>query len=186
LGIGHRGYLQRSIGLVADLCRDEATAQRLAYTGGEKQVYTAFGEPISGTMTSDAQRYGYAGAWGYQAHADFPFLHVGHRYYDPSAGRFLQRDPIGIRGGTNIYTYANVNPLLFVDPDGLDFWGSVGRFGIWITGGEESWLDDPATVKKVKKSLYVVALVCAATASGLPPAAKVPIAIAGGWANVWW
>ena len=63
----------------------------------------------------NAQRYGYAGAWGYQtatsetpgdAYAtDFKFMHVGARYYDPATGRFLQRDPIGIQGGLNVYGY---------------------------------------------------------------------------------
>ncbi|MEK6536122.1 MAG: RHS repeat-associated core domain-containing protein, partial [Actinomycetota bacterium] len=52
----------------------------------------------------------------------FPFLHVGARYYDPSSGRFLQRDPIGIRGGTNVYSYAGNTPTAAVDPDGELIW----------------------------------------------------------------
>ena len=82
-------------------------------------VYTAFGERISGTMTGAGDRYGYAGAYGYQSHQDFPFLHVVHRYYDPSTGRFLQRDPIGIRGGINVYAYARNGPTIRIDPHGL-------------------------------------------------------------------
>ncbi len=82
----------------------------------EPAVYTAFGEKISGS----AQRYGYAGAFGYQTHDDFPFLHVGHRYYDPATGRFLQRDPIGIDGGTNVYEYVRSLPTQLVDLFGLN------------------------------------------------------------------
>ena len=78
-------------------------------------MYTAFGEIIAG----ESDRYGYAGAYGYQSHDDFPFLHVGHRYYDPATGRFLQRDPIGIRGGANVYAYAALVPTIVIDPDGL-------------------------------------------------------------------
>jgi RHS repeat-associated protein len=85
----------------------------------EPAVYTAFGERITGPTTTDASRYGYVGAWGYQQHADFPFLHVGARYYDPSSGRFLQRDPIGIRGALNVYEYVENSPLQAVDPLGL-------------------------------------------------------------------
>ena len=49
----------------------------------------------------------------------FPFLHVGHRYYDPATGRFLQRDPIGILGGSNVYDYVASVPTINVDPEGL-------------------------------------------------------------------
>ncbi|MBN1510489.1 MAG: hypothetical protein JXB13_00605 [Phycisphaerae bacterium] len=104
------------------------------------RVYTAFGELVEMTGNGET-RYGYAGAWGYQEHdADlsdspdnilgspptgpaigevFPFLHVGARYYDPSTGRFLQRDPIGILGGTNVYDYVQGRPVDNVDPSGL-------------------------------------------------------------------
>ena len=78
-------------------------------------VYSAFGELVSGTN----HRYGYAGAYGYQTDNAFPFVHVGARYYDPGTGRFLQRDPIGIRSGTHLYAYVGNAPTVFVDPSGL-------------------------------------------------------------------
>jgi RHS repeat-associated protein len=84
---------------------------------GSGAVYTAFGERIDGTN----HRYGYVGAWGYQSHNEFPFLHIGARYYDPSIGRFLQRDPIGLKGGTNHYAYAMNAPSLGIDPAGMRF-----------------------------------------------------------------
>jgi len=42
------------------------------------------------------------------------------RDYDPSIGRYIESDPIGLRAGLNTYFYARVNPLAFMDPDGLD------------------------------------------------------------------
>jgi RHS repeat-associated protein len=42
-----------------------------------------------------------------------------HRDYDPSIGRYLQSDPIGLLGGLNTYVYAESNPLIFVDLKGL-------------------------------------------------------------------
>ncbi|RDR49709.1 putative deoxyribonuclease RhsC [Escherichia marmotae] len=41
-----------------------------------------------------------------------------HRYYDPDVGRFIVTDPIGLRGGLNLYQYA-LNPLSWIDPLGL-------------------------------------------------------------------
>jgi len=100
----------------------------------EPAAYTAFGERISAPTITAATRYGYVGAWGYDQNADFPFLHVGARYYDPSSGRFLQRDPIGIKGGTNVYAYVFNRPTVGVDPTGNGFWGDVWS-GVKIAGG---------------------------------------------------
>jgi RHS repeat-associated protein len=85
-------------------------------TAETRPVYTAFGERVGGPWS----RYGFVGASGYQASPEFPFLHVGARYYDPALGRFLQRDPIGIGGGANAYGYVGNQPTGFVDPSGLD------------------------------------------------------------------
>lgn len=43
------------------------------------------------------------------------------RYYDPKAGRFITKDPIGFGGGINKYAYVKNNPLRYVDSFGL--WG---------------------------------------------------------------
>jgi RHS repeat-associated protein len=41
------------------------------------------------------------------------------RYYSPTLGRFISRDPTEFRGGSNLYQLMNGGPLTTVDPDGL-------------------------------------------------------------------
>lgn len=46
-------------------------------------------------------------------------LHYNYfRDYDPSTGRYIESDPIGLAGGLNTYTYAGGNPLIYADPTG--------------------------------------------------------------------
>ncbi len=41
-----------------------------------------------------------------------------YRYYNPEQGRYISQDPIGLRGGWNLYTYP-LNPVSGTDPLGL-------------------------------------------------------------------
>ncbi len=91
---------------------------------------------IGGALPAGFPRYGYAGQHGYEsgllsrtgANPNLPpvtLQHLGWRWYDPSIGRFVQRDPIGLAGGLNVYRYAEQNPTSGVDPRGLatdDYW----------------------------------------------------------------
>jgi RHS repeat-associated protein len=74
----------------------------------------------------------YAGYWW---DPQLKLYHVRNRVYDPSAGRWLQRDPIGYAGGLNLYQYVGNMPYGAVDPLGLDatLAGGVAR-GIGLPG----------------------------------------------------
>jgi len=48
-----------------------------------------------------------------------------YRDYDPTLGRYLEADPIGLAGGENVYGYVGENPLGRVDPLGLAYPGPV-------------------------------------------------------------
>ena len=64
------------------------------------------------------------------------------RYYDPSLGRYIKDDPIGLHGGLNAYQYAGSSPTLAVDPQGL-----YAEFGIEIISlglGVNAFLDCPS------------------------------------------
>jgi RHS repeat-associated protein len=48
------------------------------------------------------------------------FVYNYFRTYDPSTGRYLESDPIGLGGGLNTYGYVGGNPAGYIDRFGLD------------------------------------------------------------------
>jgi hypothetical protein len=46
-------------------------------------------------------------------------LYYGYRYYSPEMGRWISRDPIGERGGINLYGMVGNDAINLVDPLGL-------------------------------------------------------------------
>ncbi|WKZ79902.1 MAG: RHS repeat-associated core domain-containing protein [Fimbriimonadaceae bacterium] len=78
--------------------------------------YDAFGNVTSSSGTWQGP-FAYGGPYGYQSDPDSGLKLLGHRYYDPSTGRFLTRDPI--KDGRNWYGYCGGNPLKWADPQGL-------------------------------------------------------------------
>ncbi len=83
--------------------------------------YDAWGNTIGTTGT--IPQYGYTGR---EPDAS-GLIYYRARYYDPTLGRFVQRDPIGLQGGINPYAYVRGNPLNLTDPSGLDPLNPVAR-----------------------------------------------------------
>ena len=80
--------------------------------------YDPFGLVIGRSEMNITNDFTYGGAFGIIDEGDGLYFMV-NRYYDAMMGRFLQRDPVGIAGGSNLYCYSNNNPVAAVDPDGL-------------------------------------------------------------------
>jgi RHS repeat-associated protein len=82
-------------------------------------AYNPFGKIIgeSGAVAGN-QPFTYCGLYGVMRE-DGGLYFMKRRYYDSETGRFIQKDPIGIIGGLNVYTYAGNNPVTYIDPEGL-------------------------------------------------------------------
>lgn len=86
-------------------------------------------EPNSQRMRR--QPFQYKGQAGYYGDAHTGLYYCHNRYYDPRLGSWLSRDPIGLDGGTNLYSYCGGNPVMFWDPSGLQV-GPPKGLEVWI------------------------------------------------------
>jgi len=100
-------YHADGLGTVTELTDGSgATAQSYAYD--------AWGNIIQQTGAVE-NPYTYTGR---EFDAETGLYYYRARYYDSKIGRFLQKDPIGFRGGVNFYAYVGNNPIRFKDPFG--------------------------------------------------------------------
>ena len=85
-------------------------------------TYDAFGAPRTHTGSSTTS-FTYAGE---QADPEAGLVFLRARYYDPTIGRFLSRDPfpkfLASTQAISFYVYVNNNPIGLIDPTGLSSW----------------------------------------------------------------
>jgi RHS repeat-associated protein len=67
------------------------------------------------------------------------------RTFDPATGRYLEPDPIGLRGGVHLFLYAHADPLKYTDSHGLSPWSDAREIARYSAiNAENSGLPGPA------------------------------------------
>jgi len=108
-------YHQDGLGSVTDLT-DSAGATAKSYS------YDAYGNILDSPGTVD-QPYTYTGR---ELDQETGLSYYRARTYDSAVGRFIQKDPIGLRGGLNVYEYTQSSPTNLSDPLGNCPWCVAG------------------------------------------------------------
>ncbi len=78
-----------------------------------KYSYDSYGIVLA-SEEADANPFQFVGIFGVMRENN-NLSHMRARYYDASIGRFISEDPIW---ATNLFAYAQDNPLTFIDPAG--------------------------------------------------------------------
>ena len=114
------------------------TPQRLVDSSGTvvwQAAYSPFGkaEIVNDTVTNNLR---FPGQF-YDAESGLYYNF--HRYYDPETGRYITADPIGLRGGINLYSYVQNNPVNWIDPEGRSWitYG-IGTIGIGVISADDA------------------------------------------------
>ncbi len=149
-------YHYDGLGNVTEVTNSSGTIQ-------ENYTYDPYGTP-SVTSSSIDNPYRFTGR---RFDEESGVYYYRARQYDPSIGRFLQRDPLGYADSTNIFKYVHNNPVNFVDPTGEAWWIvaiEAGFFGYDTYGLIKTELDPCAT--GLEKSIVRAAWVAGALSLG--------------------
>lgn len=112
-----------------------------------KYQYDEFGKVIQ-KQEADYNPFQYVGKYGVMYLTDHQY-YMRARHYDPTIGRFLSEDPIW---STNLYPYADNNPIMGIDPEGRLMKYSYGSTIGWIgKDGSIHYSSEASTERKERK-----------------------------------
>lgn len=93
----------------------------LAETDEQGNITATYDYTPSGSLAI-GQGVGGPGFTGHVSDEESSFVYMQARFYDPSIGRFISKDPIYLSSGdvfkSNRFAYANNNSYRYTDPDG--------------------------------------------------------------------
>ena len=102
----------------ADVSPNASTDHNRLSQYGAVYDYDAFGREVrSAGPAADSIPFHFSSKF---TDAETGLNYYGYRFYDPVAGRWLNRDPIGERGGNNLFKFVSNIPLSRFDRMGLD------------------------------------------------------------------
>jgi RHS repeat-associated protein len=88
--------------------------------------YDPFGNTIKSVGTAaNVQPFGFSTKY---TDTETGLAYYGYRFYQPTTGRWVSRDPIEERGGSNLYGMVGNDPVNHIDPYGLELYVLI-----WIT-----------------------------------------------------
>lgn len=99
---------------------DNLGAPRTVTTTTGVPVWTWNHEPFGSTQPVVNSSFAYNNRFPGQIYdAETGLYHNNARDYDPTTGRYIESDPIGLTGGNNTYSYVRGDPVGLIDPSGL-------------------------------------------------------------------
>ncbi|MCZ2101998.1 MAG: hypothetical protein LC107_10730 [Chitinophagales bacterium] len=139
----YRNYYVYGLTLISNVKPDGTTyyyhpdfrGSVMAMTDASQHVVNAYSYDEYGQITDIMETvynpFRYVGMLGVMYETN-QLVFMRARYYDPKIGRFLSEDPIW---STNLYPYADNNPISFADPSGFVSWELIGIGALGIVGG---------------------------------------------------
>jgi RHS repeat-associated protein len=126
----------------------------------ERVVYDPYGKPkfYDGSWENPSDTSAYANEilyCGYRWDPETGLYHVRHRYYHPTLGRWVSRDPAGYEDGNNLYECVGSAPALATDPLGKGAVASDTFKDSWEVLGEDRYkaIKDGADIRLLSRKV---------------------------------
>jgi len=121
---------------------DQLGRPQVVTNASQAAVWSAQNWPFTRSVTVSSSAPLNLGFPGQYYDAESGLWNNGFRDYDPTLGRYVESDPIGLKGGVNTYAYVVGNPSNNIDPLGME----SGKYALYFGGVTNSIDPPPANV----------------------------------------